>query len=56
MEVRMKVKELLKMLNQYGENTNVYVKYNGFDLEIENGDTFKIKDIEDDFGDLVLKI
>lgn len=52
----MKVKELLEVLGQYGENTRVYVEYSGSDIEVEYGDTFIIKDIEDDFGNLVLKI
>lgn len=52
----MKVKELLEVLRQYGENTSVYVEYSGIDFEVEHGDTFRIKDIEDNFGNLVLKI
>lgn len=52
----MKVAELIKILKEYGDNTEIYVRYTGFDIEIENGDTFKIKDIEADYGDLVLKV
>ena len=52
----MKVKELLEVLREYGENTSVYVEYSGNDFEVEYGDTFRIKDIEDNFGNLVLKI
>lgn len=52
----MKVKELLDVLRQYGENTNVYVEYSGNDFKIGYGDTFRIKEIEDNFGNLVLKI
>lgn len=52
----MKVKELLEVLEQYGDNTEIYVRYEGFDIEIEHGDTFKIKDIEADYDSLVLSI
>lgn len=52
----MKVKDLQEILEQYGDNTNVYVRYHGFGIELDNEDTFKVKDIKEEYGDLVLSI
>lgn len=52
----MKVKELLEVLEQYGENTEIYIRYEGLDMEIGNGDTFKVKDIEEEYKGLILSI
>lgn len=52
----MKVKELLEVLEEYGENTEIYVRYEGFDIEIESGDTFRVKDIEEEYKGLILSI
>lgn len=52
----MKVKELREILEQYGDNTSIYVRYHGLDIEIEHGDTFKIKEVEEEYKGLILNI
>lgn len=52
----MKVKDLQEVLNQYMDNTEIYVRYEGYGVEVEYEDTFKIKDIEEEYSELILSI
>ena len=52
----MKAKELKEVLEQYGDNTEIHVRYTGGELEIENGDTFRIQNIEAEYDSLVINI
>lgn len=50
------VKELKEVLEQYGDNTKVYVRYTGGEFEIETGDTFRAQDIEAEYDSLIINI
>ena len=52
----MRVKDLKEVLEQYGDNTQIYVRYTGGDLEVEEGDTFRAQDIEAEYDSLVINI
>lgn len=49
--------QLINKIKECGINKSIYIRYEGCDIEIEEGDSFKIHDIEEDYGmiDIIIK-